>query len=331
MEIRGRRDMSPCSCHRSRAATFLVSVTSGPLSREIPGPRDTIDAGGCPQKRMTRSWSAASRLEAVNRKTTKQTQFPRTPVESLPSHDEPRSADLAVEIRGLCGPALTDSTTPPGAASPHRPENQDSRRVIAPDSFVAQFGHPSSANAPQTTKQTQSRRTPVESSADCRSTNDRAAGGSPRALAQKNRGCRGWLQQTVHLCGVNVPDSSVAQALSVPRRDSSRRLGLLRPQTTKQTQFPRTPMESSADCHSTDDRAAGGRVCEKTGDCPKRHARTGRFINDLREARGLYPGFLHRPGSPRAKPPKILRRSGRTLEDKRFDAKSRLDGRVGHG
>ena len=44
------------------------------------------------------------------------------------------------------------------------------------------------ATAPQasltrSTKQTQSRRTPVKSSADCRSTNDRAAGGSPRSSA----------------------------------------------------------------------------------------------------------------------------------------------------
>ena len=39
---------------------------------------------------------------------------------------------------------------------------------------------------PQTTKQTQSRRTSVKSTADCRSTNDRAAGGSPRTSA----GCR---------------------------------------------------------------------------------------------------------------------------------------------
>ena len=37
----------------------------------------------------------------------------------------------------------------------------------------------------QTTKQTQSRRTPVKSSADCRSTNDRAAGGSPRSSASE--------------------------------------------------------------------------------------------------------------------------------------------------
>ena len=31
-----------------------------------------------------------------------------------------------------------------------------------------------------------------------------------------------------------------------------------------------------------------------TPSCPKRHARTGRFTNDLREARGLSRGFFHR-------------------------------------
>ena len=323
---------STAQISRLRAATFFVSATSGPLSREIQGPRDTIDAAGCSQKRVTRSWSATSRLEAVNRKTTKQSQFRRTPVESLSSNDEPRSADLAVEIRGLCGPPLADSTTRSGAASPHRPENQDSRRVNEPDSLVAhalsvprrdssrrlaQVGHPSSGNAPNTTKRTQSRRTPVESL----SSND-----EPRSadLAVEIRGlCGPLLADSTTRSGaasphrpenqdsrrVNEPDSFVAHALSVPRRDSSRRLAQFghpssanAPNTTKRTQSRRTPVESSADCRSVDHRAAGGRVCERTGDSPRRHARTGRFINDLREARGLYPGFFHRPGSPQAKP-----------------------------
>ena len=41
--------------------------------------------------------------------------------------------------------------------------------------------------------------------------------------------------------------------------------------------------------------AATLRVCEKTGDCPKRRARARRFINDLREARWTVPRFFHRP------------------------------------
>ena len=110
--------------------------------------------------------------------TTKQTQFRRTPVESTPFKDEPRSADLAFEIRGLCSAPFTiDSTRPAGAASPHRARNQDSRRLKASDSFVAhalsvprrdssrrppQFGHPSFTNSPETTKQTQFGRTAIE-------------------------------------------------------------------------------------------------------------------------------------------------------------------------
>ena len=42
------------------------------------------------------------RLGPFQPQTTKQTQLRRTPVESTPSKDEPRSADLAVEICGLC-------------------------------------------------------------------------------------------------------------------------------------------------------------------------------------------------------------------------------------
>ena len=50
--------------------------------------------------------------QAALTKTTKQTQFRQTQVKSTPSRDEPRSADLAVEIRGLSAPPLTDSTSP---------------------------------------------------------------------------------------------------------------------------------------------------------------------------------------------------------------------------
>ena len=56
---------------------------------------------------------SSRRLEAVQPKTTKQTQSRRTPMTSTPSKDEPRSADLAVEIRGFCSaPSPTDSTGP---------------------------------------------------------------------------------------------------------------------------------------------------------------------------------------------------------------------------
>ena len=69
----------------------------------------------------------------------KQTQSRRTAMESMASSDETGSADLAVEIRGLCSvPALTATTSLSGAASPHRSRNQHSHRVKTAGSFVAQ-------------------------------------------------------------------------------------------------------------------------------------------------------------------------------------------------
>ena len=52
---------------------------------------------------------------------TKQTQSRRTLMKPTLCNDEPRSADLAVEIRGLCSvPPLTDTISLSGAASLHR-------------------------------------------------------------------------------------------------------------------------------------------------------------------------------------------------------------------
>ena len=172
---------------------------------------------------MTRSWSAASRLEAVDGKTTKQTQFFRTPMKSTPSKGETGSADLAFEIRGLCCVKASDSFVAHALSVPRR---DSSRRP-------AQFGHPSSTNAPKTTKQTQSRRTPLVSGADCRSTNDRAAGGSPRSKRPKNTA----LIRT---------DTTMAHGLVVRRCVSS---GNMRSQATatertKQAQFRGTSAES---------------------------------------------------------------------------------------
>ena len=83
--------------------------------------------------------------------TTKQTQSRRTPVESTPFKDEPRSADLAVEIRGLCSaPAPNSSVAHFFVAHALSVPRRDSSR------------RPGGVQ-PQTTKQTQSRRTPVES------------------------------------------------------------------------------------------------------------------------------------------------------------------------
>ena len=80
---------------------------------------------------------SSRRPGGVQPKPTKQTQFGRTPIKSTASNDQPRSADLAVEIRGLSAPPPTDNATPSVAASPHRAGNRDSRRVKASDSSVA--------------------------------------------------------------------------------------------------------------------------------------------------------------------------------------------------
>ena len=81
---------------------------------------------------------SSRRLGAAQSKTTKQTQSRRTLVESTRSNDEPRSVDLAFEIRGLCSaPPPTDNASPSGAASRHRTGNQHSGHMKASDSFVA--------------------------------------------------------------------------------------------------------------------------------------------------------------------------------------------------
>ena len=71
---------------------------------------------------------------------------------------------------------------------------------------------------------------------------------SPSTAAASRQSHRLRHQDSSHL---KAPDSLVAHALSVPRRDSSRRLGTVQPQTTKQTQLRRTVMQSTAFCQAT--------------------------------------------------------------------------------
>ena len=78
--------------------------------------RDSAPQAGLPADRAPTPQSTLTQK-------TKQTQSRRTPVKSMPSNDKPRSADLAVEIRGLCSvPPLTDSTSPSGRcfSTPHQ-------------------------------------------------------------------------------------------------------------------------------------------------------------------------------------------------------------------
>ena len=74
-------------------------------------------------------------------------------MKSTSSEGKSCSADLAVEIRGLCGVQASGSM---GAHIIGVPRRDSSRRP-------AQFDRPSSTNAPKTTKRTQSRRTRMKS------------------------------------------------------------------------------------------------------------------------------------------------------------------------
>ena len=116
---------------------------------------------------------------------------------------------------------------PPPIGTPSPPANHigfRTGRASAPQP-VPQGGREPAPQAPltQTTKQTQSRRTPVKS--------------TPAKDATRSR------------FSLKASDSFVAHTLSVPRRDSSRRLGAV--QTTKQTQSRRTPVESTPSKNET--------------------------------------------------------------------------------
>ena len=182
---------------------------------------------GVPSRDSSGSPAQFERPSSTNApKTTKRTQSRRTRMKSTSSEGKSCSADLAVEIRGLCGVQGSDSL---GAHILGVPRRDSSRRP-------AQFERPSSTNAPKTTKRTQSRRTRMKSTS--------SEGKSRSAdLAVEIRG----------LCGVQGSDSLGAHILGVPRRDSSRRPAQFErpsstnaPKTTKRTQSRRTRMKSTS-------------------------------------------------------------------------------------
>ncbi len=132
---------------------------------------------------------------------TKQTQSRRTLVESTRSNDGPRS---------LCSaPPPTDNASPSGAASPHRTGNQHSGHMKASDSFVA----------------------------------------------------HAFLRAVSPFVATSSP--FVAHALSVPRRDSSRRL---QSKTRKQTQSRRTRVETTTSRRRSPAPTATAKVAA-TGPC----------------------------------------------------------------
>ncbi len=174
-----RRDERETHEARSSAGSYAPVDPDPYRGRYVPAQAPPpIDTPSPTATRIGFRASSESAPQPGHTQTTKQTQSRRTPMTSTSSRDEPRIADLAFEIRGLCStPCRIGSTSPSGDASPRRARNQDSRRLKASDSFVAhalsaprrdssrrpsQFGHPSFTNSPETTKQTQFGRTAIE-------------------------------------------------------------------------------------------------------------------------------------------------------------------------
>ena len=105
------------------------------------------------------------------------------PAQAPPPIDTPSPTAGRIGFRASrdSAPQLAGDRHPDGTFSPTKP-------LLYRDDCCSRVGRSTVpvARGRQTTKQTQSRRTSVKSTVDCRSTNDRAAGGSPRTSA----GCR---------------------------------------------------------------------------------------------------------------------------------------------
>ena len=134
-----RRDESKARQARSSAGSHTHVDPDPYRGRYVPAQAPPpIDTPSPTAARIGFRGSSESAPQPGLTQTTKQTQSRRNPVKSAPFKDDPRSADLAVEIRGLCSaPCPTGSTSPSGDASPHRAGNQHSRYVKESDSFVA--------------------------------------------------------------------------------------------------------------------------------------------------------------------------------------------------
>ncbi len=120
-----RRDESRAREARSSAGSYTPTDPDAYRGRYVPAqapppidpPSPTAGRIGfrasresAPQAGLPDGQAPAQRASFTQ--TTKQTQSRRTPVESTPSKDEPRSADLAVEIRGLCSAPRWEPTFP---------------------------------------------------------------------------------------------------------------------------------------------------------------------------------------------------------------------------
>ncbi len=127
--------------------------------------RDTIDAGGF-QKRVTSSWSAESFSEAVDGKRRNKANLAESSWNQRPIMMNPVARISLLTSAAFVPPRRRTETDRCGAARVRQAANSKIR-----------FGF-------VMTKQTQFRRTPVESTADCRSTNDRAAGSEQAVVAR---------------------------------------------------------------------------------------------------------------------------------------------------
>ena len=115
-----RRDESKARQARSSAGSHTHVDPDPYRGRYVPAQAPPpIDTPSPTAGRIGFRVSSESAPQPGLRQTTKQTQSRRTPVRSTPSRDEPRSGDLAFEIRGLCSaPCPIGSTSLSG--TPHR-------------------------------------------------------------------------------------------------------------------------------------------------------------------------------------------------------------------
>ena len=235
-----RRDERKSRETRSSANSYTAadSYPGRYVPAQAPPPADT------PSPTASRIGFRASSESAPQpglTQTTKQTQFRRTPVKSTPTKDKTRSADLAFEIRGLLlkvpvAHAFLRAVSPFVATS--SPVVAHALSVPRRDSSRRPGGV-----QPKTTKQTQFRRTPVQSTPAKDEPRSADLAFEIRGLLLKVPVAHAFLRAVSPFVATSSP--VVAHALSVPRRDSSRRPGGVQPKTTKQTQFRRTPVKST--------------------------------------------------------------------------------------
>ena len=181
--------------------------------------------------------------------------------------------------------------------------------IQTPTPARAQFGYPRCSNLWKTTKQTQFLRTSVKSTASNDETRRADLAVAIRGLysapslidnATPSGTASPHCARNQDSRRVKASDSLVARALSVPRRDSSRRLVAVQPLTTKQTQSRRTLVESTP---SKGEECRGGGNRERylqpaTGVSPRPAAlRTGSenrmmvLMVEKRGCRSSYPGL----------------------------------------